>query len=117
MDKEFLTIKELSEYLKIKPSTLYSWVKTGEIPHYRIHKMVRFGKEEIDSWMESHKENDIDMKERVRGILRTTKNPRINIDKTMKKSIAEARRLKYTPSHGRSDQTRGLRREVEDGTL
>jgi len=76
VDKEFLTINEVSEYLKIKPSTLYSWVKIGEIPHYKLHKMVRFKKEDIDAWMENHRENDIDAEKKAKGILRAVKRPR-----------------------------------------
>jgi excisionase family DNA binding protein len=46
-------IKELSAYLKIKEKTLYSFVSKGLIPHYRIAKLVRFRKDEIDLWMET----------------------------------------------------------------
>jgi excisionase family DNA binding protein len=51
----FFSIKELSVYLKVKPSTLYSWAAKGEIPHYKVHGLVRFNKEDIDSWIQSFK--------------------------------------------------------------
>ena len=51
----FLNVKDLSEYLKIKPSTLYSWAARGIIPHYKVYGLLRFKKEEIDLWIESFK--------------------------------------------------------------
>lgn len=98
MDKEFLTINEVSEYLKIKPSTLYSWVKIGEIPHYKLHKMVRFKKEDIDAWMENHRENDIDVEKKAKGILKAVKRPGMTVDCLVKKTIAEVKGNGYTPS-------------------
>ena len=57
--KHFLSIKELSDYIGIKPKTLYSWVSKGVIPHYRIMGLVRFNKREIDQWLIScHKNNE-----------------------------------------------------------
>ena len=49
----WLTVKELSSYLKIKDKTLYYLVNRGSIPHYRIGKLVRFKQAEIDAWMET----------------------------------------------------------------
>jgi excisionase family DNA binding protein len=51
----WLTVKELSAYLKLKEKTVYYLVETGQIPHYRINTLIRFKKEEIDSWMASKK--------------------------------------------------------------
>ncbi len=50
MNDAFLTIKEVSAYLNIKPATLYS--KVGDIPHYKIGRLVRFKRGDIDQWME-----------------------------------------------------------------
>lgn len=55
MGKEFFTIEQLSEYLNLKRSTLYLQVEKGQIPHYRIGRLLRFKKGEIDSWIESHR--------------------------------------------------------------
>jgi excisionase family DNA binding protein len=54
MDKGFLTVNEVSEYLSVKPSTLYSMVKNGQLPHYRIGRLIRFKREDVDRWMEGH---------------------------------------------------------------
>lgn len=54
----FFTVKELSEYLTIKPSTLYSWVSKGIIPYYKVHGLIRFKKDEIDLWISSFRKNE-----------------------------------------------------------
>jgi len=47
-----LTIRQLADYLNIKRSTLYAWVEQGIIPHYKMNRLIRFKKEEIDAWLE-----------------------------------------------------------------
>lgn len=53
--KEFLTVRELSEFLSIKPSTIYTLVQENRIPHYRIGKLVRFRTSEIMNWVQKGK--------------------------------------------------------------
>jgi len=48
-----LTVKELSAWLNIKPSTLYLWVSENKIPCRRIHGLVRFDPEAIQTWLNS----------------------------------------------------------------
>lgn len=50
---KYLTIRQISEHLQIKSSTLYAWVTQGKIPFVRIHRLIRFRQEEIDRWLES----------------------------------------------------------------
>lgn len=53
----YLDIKELSQYLNIKPSTLYAWVAQGKIPHVKICGLIRFRPEEIEAWVESFQQD------------------------------------------------------------
>ena len=46
-----LTIKDLAEQLRIKPSTLYAWASQGKIPCVRIHGLIRFRPEDIEGWL------------------------------------------------------------------
>ncbi len=46
-----LTIKELAEQLRIKPSTLYAWASQSKIPCVRIHGLIRFRPEDIEGWL------------------------------------------------------------------
>ncbi len=57
----FFTVKELSKYFQIKPSTLYSWASKGVIPHYKVHGLLRFKKEEIDRWVDSFRKEPLVM--------------------------------------------------------
>jgi len=114
--KEFLTIDELSEYLSMKRSALYSLVESGKIPHYRVGRLIRFKKQDIDDWMERHRKEEIDTHKKARGILKAISRPATDINSMIKKSIAEAKGLKYTPNRGRPDQGRA-KKEVEYGAL
>jgi excisionase family DNA binding protein len=68
----WLTVKELSKYINIKEKTIYHLVTKGSIPHYRIGKMVRFKKQEIDAWMNSHKAKPL--KQHTNKIIRSVYN-------------------------------------------
>jgi excisionase family DNA binding protein len=48
-----LTIKELSAWLNIKPSTLYLWASQNKIPCCRIHGLIRFDPDAIQAWLNS----------------------------------------------------------------
>jgi excisionase family DNA binding protein len=50
-DSPFMRIQELSGYLKIKVKTLYPMVPM--LPHYKVGRLVRFHRDEIDAWMRS----------------------------------------------------------------
>jgi excisionase family DNA binding protein len=48
-----LTIKDLSVWLNIKPSTLYLWAAQGKIPCQKIHGLIRFDPQAIQQWLET----------------------------------------------------------------
>ena len=50
-ENEILTIKELCDFLRVHPSTIYRMVKRGEIPSFRIGADWRFRREAIERWM------------------------------------------------------------------
>jgi excisionase family DNA binding protein len=45
-----MKIKDLAEYLKLHPSTIYRLVRGNAIPAFRIGRDWRFNLEEIDRW-------------------------------------------------------------------
>ena len=45
-----LTVKELSDYLRVHPSTVYKLLHNGELPGFRIGTDWRFNAEVIDRW-------------------------------------------------------------------
>jgi excisionase family DNA binding protein len=69
----WLTLKQLSLYLNLKEKTLYLFVSKGRIPHYRIGKLIRFRKDEIDAWIETKKAKPL--KGQIDKIARSFYNP------------------------------------------
>lgn len=55
METDILTIKEVSEYLKLAEKTTYRLAAEGKIPAFKVGGSWRFRKSEIDSWIESQK--------------------------------------------------------------
>ena len=49
--KQIMDIKELSEYLGIGKSKIYSLIRQKKIPASRIGRQYRFSKEVVDSWL------------------------------------------------------------------
>ena len=64
MEKEYLTIQDVAKYLSIKTSTIYT--KIGEIPHYKIGRLLTFKKQDIDAWIETKRETAPTQKIRTR---------------------------------------------------
>jgi excisionase family DNA binding protein len=48
---EVLTVKEVSEMLRIHKATLYRLVKAGKIPRFRIGSDWRFRSDLLKRWM------------------------------------------------------------------
>ena len=48
---EIMTIKQVAEYLKVSPRSIYKLVKDGSIPTFRIMNMWRFERSKIDLWI------------------------------------------------------------------
>jgi len=53
--KEFLTLKEVANYLQLNERTLYKWAQKGSIPASKLGSTWRFRKSDIDSWVETKK--------------------------------------------------------------
>ena len=117
MDSDFLNIQDLSQLLRIKPSTLYSMVEKKMIPHYKVGRMVRFKRCEIDQWMEGNREECVDPEKVARKVLAPVQRNAIDIDRVVRKAVEGVRGQGYTKSHGKPDQVKGLGREDLHGTL
>ncbi len=117
MEKGYLSIKEASQYLGVKPSSLYSMVEAREIPYHRIGRLIKFTKSELDAFMEENRVDRVDIEKEAKKILTHPRNPNIDVDALVKKTVAESRGNRYTASHGKSDQVKGLGKEVSHGAL
>lgn len=85
----WLTVKEASEYYKIKKSTLYLWVGQSRIPHYKIGQIIRFKSEELDGWMEKFKK-DADMQKKPLRIYPSNSTD-YDADRIVRKAIDECK--------------------------
>lgn len=54
-DDEFMAPEEIMRYLKIKRTKCYELLAQGVIPSYRVGRLRRSRRSEIDSWLESQK--------------------------------------------------------------
>ncbi len=104
----YLDVKDLSQYLNIKPSTLYAWVAQGKIPHVKINGRIRFQKEEIETWVESFREEKL----KAPIVCPRDKSRHEDIDTL----VDRVKREVYNTHGGRPDQDRA-RKEVDDGAV
>jgi excisionase family DNA binding protein len=117
MENVFLNIDELSQYLGVKKSNLYSKVERREIPFYKLGRLIMFKTEEIDAFMEKCRVECFDIKKEAERIMKGANRSRVDVNKVVKKAIEEACGKRYTPGYGKPDQVKDLRKEVQDGTL
>jgi len=103
---KLVSIKEISEFLKVKRSTLYSWVRKGAIPSYKLRGLLRFDMEEITAWVKNSKPLPCN----VTVPNRKTKN--LNIDNIVKKAIDSVTGKGYNPSKRETSPRQGLRKEA-----
>ncbi|MDA8087524.1 MAG: helix-turn-helix domain-containing protein [Nitrospiraceae bacterium] len=54
-----LTVKEVSEILNVKPSTLYQWAELGQIPCFKLNGALRFDLTDIESWIKDCKKEPV----------------------------------------------------------
>jgi excisionase family DNA binding protein len=52
-----LTVRDLSNYLRVHPSTVYRLLKTGQLPAFKVGSDWRFNVEEIDRWRVDREKN------------------------------------------------------------
>ena len=63
----YLSLKEASEYTGFSGRTLRD---QDDLPRYRVGKMLRFKKSEVDAWMIKHREGgNQELSELVDGVL------------------------------------------------
>lgn len=56
--ERLMTMQEVAEYLQCSLSTVRRWVGRGTVPHYRMGKLVRFRRAELDRWLDAYREGN-----------------------------------------------------------
>ena len=51
MERQTMTVLEVSDYLGVHPDTIYSMVQKEEIPHIRIRRRILFRLDTIEKWL------------------------------------------------------------------
>ena len=49
-DKRVMTVKDVAEYLRVHPTTVYRQLKDGLLPAFKVGTNWRFKVESIDRW-------------------------------------------------------------------
>ena len=56
MEKRYISVKELSEYIGIKVQTIYNWTYARKIPYHKFgNGIVRFDLKDIERFLSSAK--------------------------------------------------------------
>ena len=51
---KLMTAREVADYLQCSLSTVRRLVVRGQVPHFRLGKLVRFRRGDVDAWLRLH---------------------------------------------------------------
>lgn len=51
METDVLTVPEVAEYLRVTPKTVYALLKRGELPSFRVGRVVRCRRGDVEAFM------------------------------------------------------------------
>jgi excisionase family DNA binding protein len=114
---KFLTVLDVASLLSVRPSTVYQWVSSGQIPHYRLGRIMRFKRKDLEAWVEGFRKERADEERKAREVVRTIVREAQDIDRIIKKSIAEVKGNRYTSSLEKPGKDKGLGKEAEHGFI
>jgi excisionase family DNA binding protein len=52
--EELLTVEQVQELLKVGRTFAYSLIRSGELPSYRVGRLVRVRRRDIERWLEDN---------------------------------------------------------------
>ena len=58
MNNDVFTVRELADYLKMKPVTIYKHAQLGKLPAFKVGATWRFKKKTIDRWIADQENGD-----------------------------------------------------------
>ncbi len=71
----YLSVGELSDYLKLSKSTIYKKTSSRLIPFLKSGKKLLFDKEAIDEWLKQYTQETVrELQKNLIGILKPIKN-------------------------------------------
>jgi len=59
MDNEYITQEDIMKMFKVSRPTVWRWaqLKQNKIPNIKINSTIRYNKQDVLDWFESHKTN------------------------------------------------------------
>ena len=106
MDKRYCDINEISQFLQVKVSTLYSWVYKGTIPYYKLNGLLRFDLAEIEQWVGTSRHT-------IETLAMPIKSRNLpDIDTIVKKAIEGGKGKAYNPAYGKPNRSQGLGKDI-----
>jgi excisionase family DNA binding protein len=52
--EELLTVEQVQELLKVGRTFAYSLIRSGELPSYRVGRLVRVRRRDMERWLEDN---------------------------------------------------------------
>lgn len=59
MKDRMLSVNDICKYLGISRDTVYRWIEERGFPAYRLGRLWKFKKEEVDEWIKNNGGSDI----------------------------------------------------------
>jgi putative molybdopterin biosynthesis protein len=53
--EELMTVEQVQELLKVGRTFAYSLVRSGELPSYRIGRLLRIRRRDVEHWLENQR--------------------------------------------------------------
>ncbi|HFJ9245023.1 TPA: helix-turn-helix domain-containing protein [Bacillus cereus] len=55
LSEQFYTIKEVAQHLKVSERTIHNWIKEGHLGSYKVGRLTRISKEQLDDYLQKDK--------------------------------------------------------------
>lgn len=57
VNRKFLNVEQVANYLGFSKSAIRKWIRTSQIPYCRVNSGIRFDIVKIDEWIGNNSEN------------------------------------------------------------
>ncbi len=73
--KNYMTVEQLKDYIKLSKSTIYKGTMSHRIPHIKAGKKLLFSQDAIDQWLQQFNQPTLqEVEADINSILKNKKN-------------------------------------------